>query len=290
MAGQRINGQPMEIGPLNDFAYTLYHDMNSMKQWAKFMNEAMDDHAKRLDHVMKDYASNIENTRADLTNTQDEMREALRMINQNDADIKAIVNSVSQELARELSNMKAGDAQLVNMVNAKLIEIEGKFLGVSGSGGSGNLEGNFHKLNDGFSQVAERVGNAEVALQQQLLQIQHVKAVIEQQAAAAGAPAAPGPASAAGSSPAAPGPELRPAAAAPQPPASERRRPLGAHAAEYGRSDLLDTGARIFPRIHGHDVSLACTVHPTCVFGYHERSPSGTASWRRAGAPTSSDP
>ena len=136
MAGQRINGQPMEIGPLNDFAYTLYHDMNSMKQWAKFMNEAMDDHAKRLDHVMKDYASNIESTRADLTNTQDEMREALRMINQNDADIKAIVNSVSQELAMELSNMKAGDAQLVNMVRAKLIEIEGKFLGVGGSGGA----------------------------------------------------------------------------------------------------------------------------------------------------------
>ena len=144
-----------EFGPvmqdpeeLNRFVRTLYFDIEAMKKWGFTSNAALDDHAKRLDHLMHPKACSTDGypnlasvaqtsiasmtqelepvkiqaveTVADLERTKNDVKEVFKKAEENDASLKAILNAFSEEMAKELGNMKSSDVQRMKLVDCLL--------------------------------------------------------------------------------------------------------------------------------------------------------------------------
>ena len=116
----------MSPGDLNAFIYRVHYEVEAMKHCGFSVNKAMDDHAVRLDHVnikkvreevqdeMEKIRGEMEGIRAAVVLNQNDTLKAMKMIDDNDANIKTILNGITMEISSKMTGMEsnAEDMQL----------------------------------------------------------------------------------------------------------------------------------------------------------------------------------
>ena len=93
-------GPEMSANDMNSFVYRLYHDVEALKAWGYTVNEATGDHAARLDAVrVKTVMEAITSVQQDLQLTQLDVKGVMKSLEDNDLNLKAILNEVTNEIA-----------------------------------------------------------------------------------------------------------------------------------------------------------------------------------------------
>ena len=140
----------MDLQNLNEFVYVLHNKMEAVEAWALTVNEAITDHAERIDGIKASAHSafnavriETDAIRADVTKAaataESDTREVMRLVDANDASLKAIVaandlalkewiqsliTTVSTEIEKGKSEAATAVGGLAQSVDTRVREIQ----------------------------------------------------------------------------------------------------------------------------------------------------------------------